>query len=108
MLKSLKRVLSASLVAVVLFTATTTNIYAFTPSEGGESDAPFVTPGNFPGNGKNPTPQGDHGGVRITVTNMSQAGEAGIAPVELGDNYTAAINQFNDLAAILKTKVWWF
>ena len=106
MLKSLKRVLSASLVAVVLFTATTTNIYAFTPSEGGWSGAPVVTPGNFPGNGTNPTPQGDHGGVRITVTNMSQAGDSNVAPVELGAPYTEAINQFNELGNILTKKVW--
>lgn len=101
-----KRFLSASLAALVLYTTALTNVYAGTPSQASDTWPP--TPSGHPGNGKNATPGEDHGGVRITVTNMSQAGEAGIAPVELGDNYTAAINQFNDLAAILKTKVWWF
>lgn len=101
-----KRFLSASLAVLVLCTTALTNVYAGTPSQAGETwPSP---PSGHPGNGKNAIPEKDHGGVRITVTNMSQAGEAGIAPVELGDNYTAAINQFNDLAAILKTKVWWF
>lgn len=104
--KKFKRFLSASLVVVMLCTTTLTDVYAGTPSKAGVVVPP--TPSGHPGDGQNKTPGGDHGGVRITVTNMSQAGEAGIAPVELGDNYTAAINQFNDLAAILKTKVWWF
>lgn len=106
MRKGFKRFLSASLAVCILCTTALTNVYAGTPSEAGYTPPP--TPSGHPGNGKNATPGEDHGGVRITVTNMSQAGEAGIAPVELGDNYTAAINQFNDLAAILKTKVWWF
>lgn len=104
MRKGFKRFLSASLAVLVLCTTALTNVYAGTPSEAGWTHTP-PTPSGHPGNGKNATPGEDHGGVRITVTNMSQAGEAGIAPVELGDNYTAAINQFNDLAAILKTKV---
>ena len=108
MRKGFKRFLSASLAVLVLCTTALTNVYAGTPSEAGYGWTP-PTPSGHPGNGKNATPGGrEHGGVRITVTNMSQAGEAGIAPVELGASYTDAINQFNDLAAILKTKVWWF
>ncbi|WP_287846866.1 hypothetical protein [Clostridium sp.] len=106
MYKEFKRFLSASLAAVMLCTTALTNVYAGTPSKAGGVAPP--TPSGHPGDGQNKTPGGDHGGVRITVTNMSQAGAFGITPVELGDNYTAAINQFNDLAAILKTKVWWF
>lgn len=106
MRKGFKRFLSASLAVLVLCTTALTNVYAGTPSQASNTWSPAPTPSGHPGNGKNATPGGrEHGGVRITVTNMSQAGEAGIAPVELGDNYTAAINQFNDLAAILKTKV---
>ena len=101
--KSLMRFVSASLAVVIILTTAMTNVYAATPSEGGTF---IVTPGNFPGNGTNPTPYGDHGGVRVTVTNMLQAGESGVAPIELGDNYSAAVNQFNDLGNILTTKVW--
>lgn len=106
MRKGFKRFLSASLAVCILCTTALTNVYAGTPSKAGEDVPP--TPSGHPGNGKNATPENDHGGVRITVTNMSQAGAFGITPVALGDSYTAAINQFNDLAAILKTKVWWF
>ena len=88
---------------VMLFATATTNVFGGTPSEGGFA---YITPGNFPGNGTNPSPSGEHGGVRVTVTNMSQAGEAGIVPVELGASYTDAINQFNALGDILRKKVW--
>lgn len=104
MRKGLRRFISASLAVVILFTTATTNVFGGTPSEGGGSK---ITPGNFPGNGTNPSPVGEHGGVRVTVTNMSQAGEAGIIPVELGAPYTDAINQFNALGDILRNKVWW-
>lgn len=87
----------------MLFATATTNVFGDTPSEGGDA---HITPGNFPGNGTNPSPSGEHGGVRVTVTNMSQAGEAGIVPVELGASYTDAINQFNALGDILRKKVW--
>lgn len=87
----------------MLFATATTNVFGGTPSEGGGA---HITPGNFPGNGTNPSPSGEHGGVRVTVTNMSQAGEAGIVPVELGASYTDAINQFNALGDILRKKVW--
>lgn len=100
-----ERLLSVGLIITLTLSYLTIS-YGATPSGSGGGNQ--YNPGNWPAYGKNPTPYGDHWGVRITVTNMSQAGEAGIAPVELGDNYTAAINQFNDLAAILKTKVWWF
>lgn len=99
-----KRFLSASLAVVILCTTALTNVCAGTPSEAAGTVPP--NPSGHPGDGPNMTPGGDHGGVRITVTNMSQAGESGIAPIELGDSYTAAVGQFNDLAAILKTKVW--
>lgn len=102
----LRRVFSVGLALVVLFTSANSS-YGATPS-GASDGAGNYNPGNWPGYGENPTPSGDHWGVRLSVTNMSQAGAFGITPVELGDNYTAAINQFNDLAAILKTKVWWF
>lgn len=87
----------------MLFAIATTNVFGGTPSEGGGA---HITPGNFPGNGTNPSPSGEHGGVRVTVTNMTQAGASNITPIELGDNYTSAINQFNDLASILTKKVW--
>lgn len=103
MCKGLKRFISASLAVVILFTTATTNTYAATPSEGGGFN---VTPGNFPGNGTNPTPSGDHGGVRVTVTNMSQAGASNITPIELGASYTDAVNQFTDLSNLLTKKVW--
>lgn len=103
MCKGLKRFISASLAVVILFTTATTNTYAATPSEGGGFN---VTPGNFPGNGTNPTPTGDHGGVRVTVTNMSQAGASNITPIELGASYTDAVNQFTDLSNLLTKKVW--
>ena len=89
-----------------MVTTAMTNVYAATPSQGGGVDAPVVTPGNFPGNGTNPTPRGDHGGVRVTVTNMTQAGASNISAIELGASYTDAINQFKDLASILTKKVW--
>lgn len=101
-----KRFLSASLAVLVLCTTALTNVYAGTPSQASNTWPPSPTPSGHPGDGTNNTPGEDHGGVRITVTNMSQAGESGIAPIELGDSYTAAVGQFNDLAAILKTKVW--
>lgn len=103
MRKGLRRFISASLAVVILFTTATTNTYAATPSEGGGFN---VTPGNFPGNGTNPTPYGDHGGVRVTVTNMTQAGASNITPIELGASYTDAVNQFNDLGNLLTKKVW--
>lgn len=80
-------------------------VYGATPSGSSTGDGTY-NPGNWPGYGDNPTPSNDHWGVRLSVTNMSQAGTSGIAPIELGDSYTAAVGQFNDLAAILKTKVW--
>lgn len=103
MRKGLRRFISASLAVVILFTTATTNTYAATPSEGGGFN---VTPGNFPGNGTNPTPYGDHGGVRVTVTNMTQAGASNITPIELGASYTDAVNQFTDLSNLLTKKVW--
>lgn len=102
----LRRIFSVGLALVVLLTSVSSS-YGATPSGAAQGDGNY-NPGNWPGYGKNPTPSGDHWGVRLSVTNMSQAGAFGITPVELGDNYTAAINQFNDLAAILKTKAWWF
>ena len=84
MYKEFKRFLSASLAAVMLCTTALTNVYAGTPSKAGGVAPP--TPSGHPGDGQNKTPGGDHGGVRITVTNMSQAGAFGITPVELGDN----------------------
>ena len=99
-----KRFLSASLAVVIICTTALTNAYAGTPSQAG--DAWPSPPSGHPGDGPNMTPGGDHGGVRITVTNMSQAGESGIAPIELGANYTAAVDQFNELGNILTTKVW--
>lgn len=99
-----KRFLSASLAVVILCTTALTNVYAGTPSEAAGTAPP--NPSGHPGDGPNMTPGGDHGGVRITVTNMSQAGESGIAPIELGANYTAAVDQFNELGNILTTKVW--
>lgn len=101
----LHRIFSVGLAIALVFTSGLPS-YAATPS--GATGGNKYNPGNWPGYGDNPTPPGDHWGVRLSVTNMSQAGAFGITPVELGDNYTAAINQFNDLAAILKTKVWWF
>lgn len=87
----------------MILTTAMTNVYAATPSEGGWGG---VTPGSYPGNGTNPSPVGDHGGVRITVTNMTQAGASNIAPIELGASYTDAINQFSDLGNLLTKKVW--
>lgn len=104
MLRRFKKFVSASMAVVILCTTALTNVYAGTPSEAAGTAPP--NPSGHPGDGPNMTPGEDHGGVRITVTNMSQAGESGIAPIELGDSYTAAVGQFNDLAAILKTKVW--
>lgn len=97
-----QRLLSAGLIVTLTLSCITPS-YGATPSGSGGGNQ--YNPGNWPAYGKNPTPYGDHWGVRLSVTNMSQAGAFGITPVELGDNYTAAINQFNDLAAILKTKV---
>ena len=91
---------------VIVCTTALTNAYAATPSQGGVSGAPSISPGNYPGNGTNPTPVGDHGGVRVTVTNMQQAGAAGISSIELGAPYTDAINQFNDLGNLLTKQVW--
>lgn len=98
----LRRIFSVGLVLTLMFSSVVVS-YGATPS--GTADGNKYNPGNWPGYGDNPTPSGDHWGVRLSVTNMSQAGAFGITPIELGDNYTAAINQFNDLAAILKTKV---
>lgn len=103
MQKGFKRIISASLAVVMILTTAMTNVYAATPSEGGGGG---VTPGSYPGNGTNPSPKGDHGGVRITVTNMTQAGASNIAPIELGASYTDAINQFSDLGNLLTKKVW--
>lgn len=101
-----RRAFSVGLAIILVLTSGLFS-YAATPSGVGWGNGNY-NPGNWPGYGGNPTPPGDHWGVRLSVTNMSQAGASGIAPVALGDSYTAAINQFNDLAAILKTKVWWF
>lgn len=106
MSKSLKRFVSASMAVLITISTATTNVLAATPSQGGVSGAPTVSPGNFPGNGTNPTPRGDHGGVRVTVTNMAQAGASNIAAIELGASYTDAVNQFNDLGNLLTKKVW--
>lgn len=104
--KSLKRFVSASMAVLITISTATTNVFAATPSQGGVSGAPTVSPGNFPGNGTNPTPRGDHGGVRVTVTNMTQAGASNITAIELGASYTDAVNQFNDLGNLLTKKVW--
>lgn len=104
--KSLKRFVSASMAVLITISTATTNVFAATPSQGGGSGAPTVSPGNFPGNGTNPTPRGDHGGVRVTVTNMTQAGASNITAIELGASYTDAVNQFNDLGNLLTKKVW--
>lgn len=100
--KTFRRVLSVGIAFTLLVSGT---VYGATPS-GSVRGAGNYNPGNWPGYGDNPTPAGDHWGVRLSVTNMSQAGTSDITPIELGDSYTAAVGQFNDLAAILKTKVW--
>ena len=105
MRRTLKQFLSASMAVVIICTTALTNVYAATPSQGGVGANPAPPSGNH-GSGPNSTPTEDHGGVRITVTSMAQAAESGIVPIELGSNYASAINQFNDLASILKTKVW--
>ena len=69
MRKTLKRFLSASVAVVILVTTAATNVYAATPSEG---NGDTYTPGSYPGNGINPLPVGNHGGVRITITNMAR------------------------------------
>lgn len=99
----LKRFISVGLV-ITLFCSSCLTSYGATPSGG--SPGSQYNPGNWPGYGKNPTPPNDHWGVRLSVTNMTQAGASNITPIELGDSYTAAINQFNDLASILTKKVW--
>lgn len=97
-----KRIISFGLVLSLLTSGLVS--YGATPSgQGGGND---YNPGNWPGYGKNPTPPNDHWGVRLSVTNMTQAGASNITPIELGDNYTSAINQFKDLASILTKKVW--
>lgn len=99
----LKRFISVGLV-ITLFCSSCLTSYGATPSGG--SPGSQYNPGNWPGYGKNPTPPNDHWGVRLSVTNMTQAGSSGIVPIELGESYTAAVGQFGDLAGILKTKVW--
>lgn len=99
----LKRFISVGLV-ITLFCSSCLTSYGATPS--GSSHGSQYNPGNWPGYGKNPTPTNDHWGVRLSVTNMTQAGASNITPIEPGDSYTAAINQFNDLASILTKKVW--
>ncbi len=101
----LKRFLSASLAVLILVSTAMTNVYASTPSQGGGGAGPAPPSGNH-GSGTNSTPTGDHGGVRVTVTNMQQAGAAGISSIELGAPYTDAINQFNDLGNLLTKQVW--
>ena len=98
------RVISVG-IALSLVAANVIISLAATPSGSSEGTG-IYNPGNWPGYGDNPTPSNDHWGVRLSVTNMSQAGTSGITPIELGDSYTAAINQFNDLGELLKKKVW--
>lgn len=77
-------------------------VAAGTPSQGG---GPEHT-GTVSNGVANRTPAGDHGGVRVTVTNMVQAGAANAQPVDGGASYTEAVEQYDKLAWILKTKVW--
>lgn len=100
-----KRFLSASLAVVIFVSTAMTNVYASTPSQGGGGASPAPPSGNH-GSGTNSTPTGDHGGVRITVTSMAQVAEAGVPEISLGDNYTAAVNQYNTLGDVLTKKVW--
>lgn len=102
MKRTLRRILSVGLVLSLIVCNFVS--YAATPSGGGGGSE--FNPGNWPGYGQNNTPPNDHWGVRLSVTNMTQAGASNITPIELGDSYTAAINQFNDLASILTKKVW--
>ena len=99
----LRRVLSVGLVVSIVLANGVASLAA-TPS--GVGDGGIYNPGNWPSYGTNPTPPNDHWGVRLSVTNMTQAGSSGIVPIELGESYTAAVGQFGDLAGILKTKVW--
>lgn len=99
---ALKRFISAGLVAI-LFCSSCLTSYGATPSGG--SPGSQYNPGNWPGYGKNPTPPNDHWGVRLSVTNMTQAGASSIAAIELGASYTDAVNQFNDLSNLLTKKV---
>ncbi len=87
---------------VLLIFSQCINTFAGTPSQGGGSGSTgTVTNGTG-----NATPVGDHGGVRITVTNMVQAGAANAQPIDFGANYTEAIEQYDKLSYVLKCKVW--
>lgn len=99
----LKRFISVGLV-ITLFCSSCLTSYGATPSGG--SPGSQYNPGNWPGYGKNPTPPNDHWGVRLSVTNMTQAGASNITAIELGASYTDAVNQFNDLGNLLTKKVW--
>lgn len=103
MYKIFRRVFSAGLALVILVS---TGVTSFGATPSGAIDGNWYNPGNWPAYGKNPTPPNDHWGVRLSVTNMTQAGASNITPIELGESYTSAINQFNDLASILTKKVW--
>nr|WP_278778222.1 hypothetical protein [Enterocloster clostridioformis] len=97
-----KRVISFGLVLSLLISGSVS--YGATPS--GEGGGQSYNPGNWPGYGDNPTPYDDHWGVRLSVTNMTQAGASNITAIELGASYTDAVNQFNDLGNLLTKKVW--
>lgn len=101
MYKIFRRVFSAGLALVILVS---TGVTSFGATPSGAIDGNWYNPGNWPAYGKNPTPPNDHWGVRLSVTNMTQAGASNITPIELGESYTSAVNQFNDLAAILTRK----
>lgn len=103
MRKVFRRIFSAGLALVILVS---TGVTSFGATPSGATDGNWYNPGNWPAYGKNPTPPNDHWGVRLSVTNMTQAGASNITPIELGESYTSAVNQFNDLAAILTKKVW--
>lgn len=99
----LKRFIS---VGLVLALVCTTGVTSFGATPSGSTSGNWYNPGNWPAYGKNPTPPNDHWGVRLSVTNMTQAGASNITAIELGASYTDAVNQFNDLASILTKKVW--
>lgn len=77
--------------------------YAATPSTNAPSGYP---PKQAAGKGTNPTLSGDHGGVRITVTNMQQAEEYGIGKLDSAAPYTEVAAQHAKFASLLKSKIW--
>lgn len=99
--KRLKRCVSLLVCFSLCFSSLT---YAGTPSVGapGTSYPPKQSIGNVP----NPTYPQDHGGVRITVTNMKQAEEYGIGKLDSAAPYTEVAAQHAKFASLLKSKIW--